>query len=486
MKIYNSLSRNLEEFKPKQEGKVNIYVCGPTVYGPSHLGHASTYIAFDIIRRAFRYLNYEVKYVVNLTDIHDDMIKEANRRGITLFELADENIEQYMEDLETLNILSADVYPRVTEHIKDIIETVEKLEDKGYGYETDDGVYYNVAKFRDYGKLSGINFEEGKTGERVETDKYDKETKADFALWKKSKPDEPSWDSPWGEGRPGWHIECSVMSRKYLGQPIDIHGGALDLKFPHHENEIAQSEAAYDKKFVNYWMHAGLLNVDGRKMSKSFGNFINIPQLLEKYDPMVLRYWRATVHYRSSINYEDKIMESAKSALNKLRDAVLRWHRKTLKQGVKKADGKTEQKQDRKRVQDQDNVKPDNLAITGKVLKGYKEEFIEALEDDFAMPEAVAVLWEVVNDSEASGSDKLATVLDFDRVLGLGLEDYIYAKSLGNVDDKFKKKVEALIKKRNQARDAKDWEKADELRDKLSEMDIIIEDTADGTVWRIR
>jgi cysteinyl-tRNA synthetase len=193
------------------------------------------------------------------------------------------------------------------------------------------------------------------------------------------------------------------MSRKYLGQPIDIHGGALDLKFPHHENEIAQSEAAYDKKFVNYWMHAGLLNVDGRKMSKSFGNFINIPQLLEKYDPMVLRYWRATVHYRSSINYEDKIMESAKSALNKLRDAVLRWHRKTLKQGVKKADGKTEQKQDRKRVQDQDNVKPDNLAITGKVLKGYKEEFIEALEDDFAMPEAVAVLWEVVNDSEAFG-----------------------------------------------------------------------------------
>jgi cysteinyl-tRNA synthetase len=453
MKIYNSLSRKVEDFEPVEPGKVKMYVCGPTVYGPSHLGHASTYIAFDIIRRALNYLDYDVTYVVNLTDVHDDMIKEANKQGITIFELGEKNIEQYMEDLDSLNILPADVYPRVTSHIEEIIDTVKTLEEKGYGYETNDGVYYKVAKFKDYGKLSGIKFEEGKTGERVETDKYDKERMADFALWKKSKPDEPSWDSPWGEGRPGWHIECSVMSHKYLGQPIDIHGGAIDLRFPHHENEIAQSEAAHDNQFVNYWMHAGLIKVDGKKMSKSLGNFVNIPELLEKYDPMVLRYWRATVHYRSSINYQEDIMDSAKSALMKLRKSVVRWRQES-------------------------ESEDDN----GKIDTDAKQAFVEALENDFGLPEAVGVMWNVVRNQDLSSADKLATVLDFDRVLGLGLKDYSKVEKRAEVDTS---KIDRLIAEREQARNDKDWDRADEIREQLDEMGVVLEDTPEGTVWQV-
>jgi cysteinyl-tRNA synthetase len=461
MKIYNTLTKKSEKFVPTEEGKVKMYVCGPTVYGPSHLGHASTYIAFDIIRRAFEYLGYDVKYVVNLTDIHDDMIKQANKQGISLIELADKNIEQYMADLEALNILPADEYPRVTEHVEDIVDTVEILSDKGFGYETEDGVYYKVSEFADYGKLSGVKMEQHKTGERIETDKYDKDTAADFALWKKSKPGEPSWDSPWGDGRPGWHIECSVMSKKYLGQPFDIHGGAVDLKFPHHENEIAQSEAAFDKKFVNYWMHAGLINVDGRKMSKSFGNFVNIPELLEKYDPMVLRYWRATVHYRSSINYEEEIIEGAKSALAKLRDTLLRWYQRIGYESL-------------------EEIKK------GEVNAHYKEEFVKALENDFAMPEAVAIVWEVVGDQDMDQADKLSTVLDFDKVLGLQLKDFMKRKLETGIAESKEEEIEKMIHKRETAREEKDWQEADKIRDQLIEMGVEIEDTEDGTLWRMK
>ncbi|MBN2101171.1 cysteine--tRNA ligase [Candidatus Dojkabacteria bacterium] len=451
MEIYDSLKRSKVQFEPIKEGHVGMYVCGPTVYGPSHLGHASTYIAFDIIRRAFEYLGYKVKLVVNITDVHDDMIKQANKEGITIFELADKNIKQYMEDLAELNILPADVFPRVTEHIKEIIQMVEKLVENGYAYETDDGVYFNVAKFEGYGKLSGIKLEEGETGKRVETDKYDKEGVADFALWKKAKPGEPTWPSPWGEGRPGWHIECSVMSSKYLGMPFDIHGGALDLRFPHHENEIAQSEAATGKEFVKYWMHAGILKVDGQKMSKSLGNFINIPEILEKYDPMVLRYWRATVHYRSEINYQESTIEAAKAALGKLRGYVAGW---------RAAGG------------------------VGKVDSKFRSEFVKALEDDFGLPEAVAVLWKVVKSGKMSDADKLATVLDFDRVLGLGLAEFKGDEKQVTKDTKLK--IDKLVKERDLARKDKDWNRADEIRGELDKMGVIIEDTDDGSVWSLK
>jgi cysteinyl-tRNA synthetase len=459
----------VEPFEPVEEGKVKMYVCGPTVYGPSHLGHASTYIAFDIIRRAFQYLGYDVTYVVNLTDIHDDMIREANKRDITIFELAEENIDQYMSDLEELNILPADNYPRVTKHIEDIIDTVKTLEEKGFGYETDDGVYYKVSEFEDYGKLSGIKFDKGKTGQRIDTDKYDKDTLVDFALWKKSKPKEPSWDSPWGEGRPGWHIECSVMSHKYLGQPFDIHGGAIDLRFPHHENEIAQSEAAHDKKFVNYWMHAGLLNVDGVKMGKSVGNFINIPELLEQYDPIVLRYWRASVHYRSSINYQDESMQSAKAAVENLRAKIIRW------------------KNDFDQASSSEVKKSESLDLVDTIKKDisfeYKEKFKKALADDFALPKAISILWEVVGDDDLSDKEKLATVLDFDKVLGLGLLEYLQQRE-EKLDLQTTKKIEELIEKREEARANKDWDLADEIRDELSNMGVVLEDTEKGTKWR--
>lgn len=428
-----------------------MYVCGPTVNGPSHLGHASTYISFDIIHRALEYLGYDVKLVVNLTDVHDDMIKVANERGITIFELADQYIKLYMQDLKSLHILPADVYPRVMEHIDEIIAMVKKLQDKGYAYETDDGVYFDVAKFSEYGKLSGIKIEQGKSGERVETDKYDKENVADFALWKKAKEGEPSWDSPWGKGRPGWHIECSVMSEKYLGQPFDIHGGGLDLKFPHHENEIAQSEAANGKQFVNYWMHAGLLKVDGQKMSNSLGNFVVIPDVLKKYDPMVLRYWRATVQYKSEINYSDENMVSAKVAFEKLLRNV---------RDLKSSAGKG-----------------------GEVNADLRNKFVKAIEDDFNMPKAIAVLWDVVKSKDLSDEDKLATVLDFDRVFGLGLDD---CKEVDQkITEEMKSKVERIIKERDEAREKKNWDKADELRDELDELGVVIEDTDKGTVWRM-
>ncbi|MBN1618792.1 cysteine--tRNA ligase [Candidatus Dojkabacteria bacterium] len=452
MKIYNTLTRSVDEFTPINENKVNMYVCGPTVYGPSHLGHASTYITFDIIRRAFIYLGYEVKYVVNLTDVHDDMIKEANHQGITIFELADTNIKQYMKDLDALNIMPADVYPRVTDHIKEIVDMVSRLEKKGYAYETADGVYYRVSKFENYGKLSGIKFDEGVTGQRVDTDKYDKDSVADFALWKKAKEGEPSWESPWGQGRPGWHIECSVMSEKYLGQPFDIHGGALDLRFPHHENEIAQSEAANDKKFVNWWMHAGLLNVNGKKMGKSNHNFVIIPDMLKDYDPMVIRYWRATVHYRSEINYDKSVLEPAQKALQRLRNYVTKlWIEVKGKLG---------------------EVDPD-----------MKAQFEEKLSEDFNTPQAVAILWAVVKSKDISSKNKLATILDFDKVFAFNLKEF--TQSDHKISDDLTEKIEQLVREREEARSNKDWDMADKLRGEIENLGVTLEDTATGPVWNI-
>jgi len=268
LKVYNTLTRKKEIFKPLKKGRVGMYVCGPTIYGPSHLGHARTYISFDLIRRYLVYRGYKVKYVVNITDVHDDMIKEARKRKITIAQLADKFLPLYLKDMNTLNVQKADIHPRVSQHIKEIIKMIEILINKGYAYVTYDGsVYYDVSQFKNYGRLSRIKLDKEITGTRVKTDKYEKKAVIDFALWKAAKKGEPYWLSPWGKGRPGWHIECSVMSMKYLGETLDIHGGAKDLIFPHHENEIAQSEAATGKKFVRYWLHAGLLKIEGKKMS---------------------------------------------------------------------------------------------------------------------------------------------------------------------------------------------------------------------------
>ena len=318
LKVYNTLSRKVEEFRPIKGKEIGMYVCGPTVYGPGHIGHARTYTAFDIIRRYFEYRGYKVNYVVNITDVHDDIIKKANEQGTTIFKLADRNIGLFLKDLDALGIKRPDKMPRVTGHIKEIISMVETLEKKGFAYETDDGVYFSVSKFPSYGGLSRIKSKKSVTGTRVETDKYEKHAAMDFALWKKCKDGEPSWPSKWGQGRPGWHIECSAMSTKYLGEQFDVHGGAVDLVFPHHENEICQSEACYGNgPFVKYWLHAGFLNVKGEKMSKSLGNFITIPELLEKYDPKAFRYFIASLHYRSRIDFTEKAMESAAKGLEK-------------------------------------------------------------------------------------------------------------------------------------------------------------------------
>ncbi|MDO8628111.1 MAG: cysteine--tRNA ligase, partial [Candidatus Diapherotrites archaeon] len=324
IKIHNSLSKKKEEFKPLEKGKIKMYVCGPTVYGPGHIGHAKTYTAFDIIRRYLEFSEFKVKYVVNITDVHDDMIAKAQEQGITIFELAEKNIKLFFKDMTTLGIKDSDINPRVTETIPEIIKMTKTLQEKGFAYETDDGVYFAVEKFPKYGELAGIKLDKSVTGTRVETDKYDKENPQDFALWKKQKPNEPFWESPWGKGRPGWHIECSAMNFKHLGEQIDIHGGAVDLIFPHHQNEIAQSEATSGKQFVKYWMHAGFLNVEGQKMSKSLGNFITIPELLAKYDPKVFRFFVAGIHYRSPIDFTDNSMQIAKNTLEKLNDFLRR------------------------------------------------------------------------------------------------------------------------------------------------------------------
>jgi cysteinyl-tRNA synthetase len=461
LKVYNTLGKEKQEFVPLQPKKIGMYVCGPTVYGPSHIGHARTYIAFDIIRRYLEFSGFEVKYVVNLTDIHDDMIKRAKKQGITIFELADKNIALFFKDLDALGIKKADVYPRVTEHIKEIVEFVGDLVKKGFAYETEDGVYFDISKFKDYGKLSGIKLKEQKTGTRVETDKYEKEQAQDFALWKKQKdPDEPSWESPWGKGRPGWHIECSVMNSKHLGEQLDIHGGAVDLIFPHHENEIAQSEARSGKKpFVKYWLHSGFLNVEGQKMSKSLGNFIEIPDLLKKHDARAFRFFVAGLHYKSRVDFSKKTMEKVDRTLEK-------W------------DLFVERLMDFKGGTENPEVKA--------LVDSTKDEVVVAMDDDFMLPNAWAALQKMqtaVNkqiDSGKFGEGNAKQVLDLLKELDQFLKVFKFEKETQEIS----KELEDLIKQREKFRAEKKWDESDKIRDELAKQGILIDDTPDGTKWR--
>lgn len=471
MKIYNTLTKTKEEFQPINPGQITMYVCGPTVYNYIHIGNARSAIAFDTIRRYFEYRGYKVNYVSNFTDVDDKMINEARAEGITVPELADRYIEAYEEDTAALNIEPATKNPRATSEIAAIISFIEKLIEKGYAYESAGDVYYRAKKFAHYGELSSKNIaelEEGASEHVNEEEQNRKEDPIDFALWKKQKqPDEIAWESPWGNGRPGWHIECSVMSTKYLGDTIDIHGGGQDLEFPHHENEIAQSEAATGKKFVHYWMHNGFVTVGANqeKMSKSLHNFVTVHEILKEVDPQVLRFFMASVQYRRQINYSEENLKQAQTILQRFKNTLINLNYR-LKD-------------------DTSNVEDANLR---EILAKTEADFVIAMDDDFNVQNALTAIYDllpVLNANIAAESvDKEA--LTKAQVLlteWLGIFGIDTAKLIKQNETQGDDEIVALVEQRDEARKNKDWAKSDQLRDQLKQMGVIIEDTPQGTRW---
>ena len=459
MKIYNTLTRTKEEFVPIDSGEVKMYSCGPTVYDYFHIGNARPFIVFDTMRRYLEYQGYNVKFVQNFTDVDDKMIKRANDEGITVKELGDRFIKEYFEDAEALGIHHATVHPKATENIDAIINIIKKLEEKGFAYNVDGDVYFSTKKFREYGKLSKQPLEDLEAGARIDVNET-KQDAMDFALWKKQKPGEPAWESPWGMGRPGWHIECSAMANKYLGETIDIHSGGQDLIFPHHENEIAQSECANGKPFARYWMHNGYININNQKMSKSLGNFFTVRDIRKKYDSEVIRFFMLSAHYRNPINFADTLMEQAKSAVERVYTCI--ENLEFLEQSAPEGE--------------------DDKAVSEK-LEGFKQKFIAAMDDDLNTAGAIAAIFDIVYmaNTEINGESTKKTI---EQTIALIHE-------LGNVLGLFNKEtkrsidaeVEALIEERNRARAEKNWARADEIRDKLREMNIILKDTPQGVQW---
>ncbi|QIM67028.1 cysteine--tRNA ligase [Mannheimia granulomatis] len=456
LKIYNTLKREKEEFKPINSEQVGMYVCGVTVYDLCHFGHGRTFVSFDVIARYLRYSGYNLRYVRNITDVDDKIIKRALENNETCDELVERMIAEMHQDFDDLNILRPDVEPRATKHIPEIIAMVEKLIKNGNAYVAADGdVMFDVESFNKYGALSRQNLEQLQAGARVEI-KSVKKSPMDFVLWKMSKEGEPSWESPWGNGRPGWHIECSAMNSKELGEHFDIHGGGADLMFPHHENEIAQSCCAHGGDYVNYWLHTGMLTIDKEKMSKSLGNFFSIRHMLGLYDAESLRYFFLTAHYRSLLDYSVENLDLARSALERLYTAL---------RGCDLAD----------------------VATAGEQ---YVEAFKTAMDDDFNTPGALAVLFEMAREvnklktEDMLKANALAVRLkELAGVLGLLEQDPdIFLK--GNTNDDESAEIEALIKQRNEAKASKNWAVADEVRDKLKAMNIVLEDTPNGTIWR--
>ena len=450
LKIYNTLTRQKEIFSPIQANKVRMYVCGMTVYDYCHLGHARVMVVFDLVSRWFRASDYEVTYVRNITDVDDKIIQRANENKETIGALTQRFIDAMDEDANKLGVIRPDIEPRATTHIDAMIEMIGKLIEKDHAYLADNGdVFYSVRSFNGYGKLSGKSLDDLRAGERVEVDTFKKDP-MDFVLWKSVKPNEPNWDSPWGPGRPGWHIECSAMSGQHLGAHFDIHGGGQDLQFPHHENEIAQSEATHGCQMANYWMHNGFVRVDDEKMSKSLGNFFTIRTVLEQYDAEVVRFFILRAHYRSPLNYSNQHLDDAKAALTRLYTAL---------RGIEV----TEQKVDWSHPQ----------AI----------RFKEALDDDFNTPEAMAVLFDLANEVNKDKSASVARLLkSLGAVLGL-LERDADAFVQGEIGDDGLD-IEALIKARIQAKQAKNFAEADRIRAELTNAGIILEDTPQGTTWR--
>jgi len=449
--FYNSLTKEKEDFKPLKDKLIRMYVCGPTVYGPSHLGHAVTYIRFDFIRRYLEFLGYKVKFVMNITDIHDDILKKSRELNVKPKNLADKYTKEFYKDIESLKIKKAFKYPRVSDHLKEIINLIKILIKKGYAYETSDGVYFSVSKFKGYGKLSGRKLESAVTGTRVRTDKYEKEEVVDFALWKKEN-DEWLFNSPWGKGRPGWHIECSAMSIKYLGVPFDIHGGAIDLIFPHHENEIAQSEAAYEKKFVNFYLHSGLLYVNGQKMSKSLGNYIELRDYLKENSPRFLRFFVFKHHYRSPIDFNEENIKEAKSSFESLNEKIAKLEQ------IKNLKGKK------------------SLNI-----KSYEKKVLEALNDDFNSPLALSYIFELLNEAE--------NLLIKDELKEKSRKELLnFLKKLDKFMlflfpwQKLDKKIINLVKKREKLRNLKKFEEADKIREELKKLGIKVVDIKNRSV----
>lgn len=461
MKVYNTLTRRKEEFVPMEEGKVRMYVCGPTVYNLFHIGNARTFIIFDTIRKYLEYKGYEVNFVQNFTDIDDKMIKKAQDTGTTVKELGDHYIMEYYQDADKLKIKRATVNPRATEYISEMISFIEELIEKGYAYEVDGDVYYSTKSFAGYGKLSGQNLEDLQSGSRVEVDERKKDP-MDFALWKKVKPYEPSWKSPWGFGRPGWHIECSCMALNLLGETIDIHAGGTDLIFPHHENEIAQSEGRSGKTFAKYWLHGAFINVDNRKMSKSLNNFFTAREILEKYETEVVRLFMISGHYRTQINFTVELLDSAKASLERMYNALNRLNGYLSNASIEGGD-------------DDEAVKAELIA--------YKDRFIEKMDDDFNTADAISVIFELIRDvnikiNENSSKDLVEFAMDLLRNLGLPL-GILQNPVGGSLDEE----VEALIQKRNEARKNRDFALADKIRNDLAAEGIVLEDTPQGVRW---
>ena len=455
LSLYNSLTNKKEIFKPIVPKTVSLYVCGMTVYDFCHLGHARVMVIFDVINRWFRQSGYNVKYVRNITDIDDKIIMKATEEGISIQELTEKFIFEMNKDADALGVLRPDIEPKATNHIGDIINMIQLLIDKGYAYvgENND-VYYSVEKFNGYGKLSGKTLKDLKAGKRVEID-LNKKNNFDFVMWKAAKKDEPFWDSPWGPGRPGWHIECSAMSNKLLGNHFDIHGGGQDLQFPHHENEIAQSEAANDCKMANYWLHNGFVRIDDEKMSKSLGNFFTIRSILENYLPEVVRFFILKAHYRSPLNYSENQLEDAKQGLTRLYLSI------------------------------RNEVQSKKFEIDWS--NNYAKRFKEALDDDFNTPEAIAVLFELTNEINKSKDDeKIQLLINLAKTLGIltmNPEDFFKGKLVSD-GAKDELKINKLIKERNLAKENKNFEEADRIRKLLLKNDILLEDTPEGTIWR--
>ncbi|WP_420914617.1 cysteine--tRNA ligase [Lactobacillus crispatus] len=471
MRVYNTLTRKKEEFKPLVPGHISMYVCGPTVYNYIHIGNARSAIAFDTIRRYFEYKGYDVKYVSNFTDVDDKMINEARAEKTTVPKLAEKFINAFLADTTALNIEPATLHPRATHEINDIITFVKSLIDNGYAYEVDGDVYYRAKKFKHYGQLSDQNIEqleEGASEHINDTEQSRKEDPIDFALWKAQKePDEIAWDSPWGKGRPGWHIECSVMSTKYLGDTIDIHGGGQDLEFPHHENEIAQSEAKTGKKFVNYWLHNGFVTVgkDQEKMSKSLHNFVTVHDILREVDPQVLRFFMASVQYRRQINYSAENLAQAATILDRFKNTLININYRLA-----------------------DDTASEESAELAQAIMATNEKFEQAMDDDFNVQNALTAIYDllpVVNaNANAARADKQELQKFKEKLaswlLVFGVDtNKLCVKNAGSNDDE----IDALVKKRDEARANKDWATSDQIRDQLKEMGITIQDTPQGTRW---
>ena len=467
MKLFNTLTRRKEEFVPLEEGKVKMYVCGPTVYNLIHIGNARPMIVFDTARRYMEYKGYEVQYVSNFTDVDDKIIKKAIEEGVSAEEISSRYIEECKKDMAGMNVKPATVHPQATLEIDGMIDMIQTLIDKGYAYVVEDGtVYFRVKKFKEYGKLSHKNLDDLQSGFRsLQVSGEDqKEDPLDFVLWKPKKEGEPFWVSPWCEGRPGWHIECSVMSKKYLGEEIDIHAGGEDLVFPHHENEIAQSECCNGKIFAKYWMHNAFLNIDNKKMSKSLGNFRTVREISQQYDLQVLRFFMLNAHYRSPLNFSADLMEASKNALERIVDAALRL------QDIAKAGAASEMSDEEKAL----------LEKCGE----YTAKFEEAMDDDFNTADALAAVFELVKFANTSVTEASSAAFA-EAVLGrlTGLCDVLGLIALPEKEN-LDQEIEALIEKRQEARKAKDFKKADEIRDQLLEMGIILKDTREGVKWK--